>query len=65
MVILIFAQNIDRLYMLEWLWFCQGHYIERTTHSMEIAHEILTMYYALLTCPISRSGRYCRHFEIR
>ena len=24
----------------------QGHSIERTTHSMEIAHEILTMYYA-------------------
>ena len=26
--------------------FAQGPYIERTTHSMEIAHEILTMYYA-------------------
>ena len=43
----------------------QGHSIERTTHSMEIAHEILTMYYATFTCPLSRSSRYCRHFEIR
>ena len=43
----------------------QGHSIERTTHSMEIAHEILTMYYAHFTCPLSRSSRYCRHFEIK
>ena len=43
----------------------QGHSIERTTHSMEIALEILTMYYATFTCPLSRSSRYCRHFEIR
>ena len=43
----------------------QGHSIERTTHSMEIGHEILTMHYAHFTCPLSRSSRYCLHFEIR
>ena len=43
----------------------QGPYIARTAHSMEIAHEILTMYYASFTCPLSRSSRYCRHFGIK
>ena len=43
----------------------QGLSIERTTHSMEIAHEILTMYYAHFTCPLSRSSRIIILLEIQ